>query len=605
MVVALNGAEHALREVKKMDAVLDGEEWPNAMAALQKNLLETSKLDEDCESWAGNERALLPILRSRYLEVGGVQASTKVSFFETGARPPVQQPPNTEKEKQAAAPDQVNQKNSPTDEPPKQPQASPASAAKQSDQAEAAERNQGPPTNPTKKAEPDPDQLLSSVGLRVFSGRWQDVRAAHSFFDEMAGTVDMVLTDILGDLPRGRSSPGAKPSWDFIENDEIEKLIQMSRSMLKPGAYIVLFHGIDQLHVIKSLLEASKFAVAPYPVIVAKEQSSLQKTTAVLFPQHAYEIFTVASKDPGGSQREFYPKLNDATHPYTSLRTPSKRKFNVIADVPTRTRKLCRVGEKKLIRNTEKPVALLRELLDMYCPEDGLVLDPYAGTYTTGLACLDTSRRSVLMEADPQCADLAKKRLVLATKTRITREERRSRMMLVDESTQGSTADAQTTDDFDEISHDGHTDNEESNQAGEETRKASTETKENEACRDDEGLSSPPKTRPSAEKGNICFGTGRLTPPPSRKFGCQHPMCRLPGIPLEDKPVFCNRCKMRMHSLCAYQRPLSSTNDNGLIKYCSEDCWALADSPTPKRGGSRKPRLLSPPARGRCHATRS
>ena len=82
MAKFFDGAGHALREMRKMDTMLDGEEWPSAMQALKKNLLRTSQLDEACESWAGNDRAVLPALRSRYLEVGGVAATTKLDFFE-------------------------------------------------------------------------------------------------------------------------------------------------------------------------------------------------------------------------------------------------------------------------------------------------------------------------------------------------------------------------------------------------------------------------------------------------------------------------------------------------------------------------------------------
>ena len=48
----------------------------------------------------------------------------------------------------------------------------------------------------------------------------------------------------------------------------------------------------------------------------------------------------------------------------------------------------------------EKPVPLLRELLEATCPAGGLVLDPFMGSGSTGEAALSTGRRFVGIEKD-------------------------------------------------------------------------------------------------------------------------------------------------------------------------------------------------------------
>lgn len=50
------------------------------------------------------------------------------------------------------------------------------------------------------------------------------------------------------------------------------------------------------------------------------------------------------------------------------------------------------------IHPTEKPLALLRELVRM-TPPDGLILDPFAGSGSTGVAALLEGRRAMLFEA--------------------------------------------------------------------------------------------------------------------------------------------------------------------------------------------------------------
>ncbi len=45
------------------------------------------------------------------------------------------------------------------------------------------------------------------------------------------------------------------------------------------------------------------------------------------------------------------------------------------------------------------------------CPEGGTVLDPFAGAGTTGLAARRLGRNAVLVELNPDYADIARKRL--------------------------------------------------------------------------------------------------------------------------------------------------------------------------------------------------
>lgn len=56
---------------------------------------------------------------------------------------------------------------------------------------------------------------------------------------------------------------------------------------------------------------------------------------------------------------------------------------------------------------TVKPVALMRWLCRLVTPPGGLVLDPFAGSGTTGIACRAEGFNAVLIEAEPEyCADI-------------------------------------------------------------------------------------------------------------------------------------------------------------------------------------------------------
>lgn len=60
---------------------------------------------------------------------------------------------------------------------------------------------------------------------------------------------------------------------------------------------------------------------------------------------------------------------------------------------------------------TVKPLALMRWLVRLICPSGGTVLDPFAGSGTTALACLHEGRDCILIEKEPPHCDIIRKRL--------------------------------------------------------------------------------------------------------------------------------------------------------------------------------------------------
>jgi DNA modification methylase len=59
---------------------------------------------------------------------------------------------------------------------------------------------------------------------------------------------------------------------------------------------------------------------------------------------------------------------------------------------------------------TVKPLSVIKDL-STRCPKDGLVLDPFMGSGTTGVACIRTGRRFVGIEIDAGYFEVARQRL--------------------------------------------------------------------------------------------------------------------------------------------------------------------------------------------------
>lgn len=72
-------------------------------------------------------------------------------------------------------------------------------------------------------------------------------------------------------------------------------------------------------------------------------------------------------------------------------------------------RHLVERGEKE--HPTQKPLSLIKELIELFSNKDSLVLDPFMGGGTTGVACAKLGRKFIGIEIDPQYFGIACKRI--------------------------------------------------------------------------------------------------------------------------------------------------------------------------------------------------
>lgn len=68
-------------------------------------------------------------------------------------------------------------------------------------------------------------------------------------------------------------------------------------------------------------------------------------------------------------------------------------------------------GRERKAHPTQKPLLLISELVKKHSVEDALVLDFFAGTGTTGVACKNLGRNCILGEINPAYVDIIKQRL--------------------------------------------------------------------------------------------------------------------------------------------------------------------------------------------------
>lgn len=69
------------------------------------------------------------------------------------------------------------------------------------------------------------------------------------------------------------------------------------------------------------------------------------------------------------------------------------------------------VAGKEKFHPTQKPVQLMEHLLKIHSNENDIVLDPFAGSGSTGVACANTNRNFIGMELDDTYFNIAKQRI--------------------------------------------------------------------------------------------------------------------------------------------------------------------------------------------------
>jgi len=63
---------------------------------------------------------------------------------------------------------------------------------------------------------------------------------------------------------------------------------------------------------------------------------------------------------------------------------------------------------------SQKPIKLMIELLEKFTKQSDIILDPFMGSGTTGVACVQTGRNFIGIEIEPKYYEIAEKRIAEA-----------------------------------------------------------------------------------------------------------------------------------------------------------------------------------------------
>ena len=214
-------------------------------------------------------------------------------------------------------------------------------------------------------------------------------------------SVDMILTD----LPYGTTAC----SWDSII--PLDKLWEQYNRVVKENAAMVFTASQP----FTTILASSNIKNFRYEWIWQKPQGT-NPMNAKIMPLKSHENILVFYK----IKPTYNPQMTKGT-PYGGFKSETStigevygKAKSVHRNNPEGTRypkTILKFKQEKGLHPTQKPVPLMEYLIKTYTNEGDVVLDSTMGSGTTGVACLNTSRKFIGIEKDPIYFQKAKERI--------------------------------------------------------------------------------------------------------------------------------------------------------------------------------------------------
>lgn len=219
-------------------------------------------------------------------------------------------------------------------------------------------------------------------------------------------SIDLIVTDLL----YGQT---ARNKWDTVI--PFDKLWEQYKRIIKDSGAIVLFgNGMFTADLMKSNPDMWR-----YNLIWQKTQST-GALNANRMPLRSHEDICVFYKKlptynpqkTTGHER----KVSKAEHKKNSKKSLNYGDYNFTSydsteRYPTSVWKFAKDTQKSAIHPTQKPVALIEEIVKTYSNPGDIVLDSCAGSMTTAIACVNTNRQYVCIEKDKDIFLQGKERL--------------------------------------------------------------------------------------------------------------------------------------------------------------------------------------------------
>ncbi len=404
-------ALYSIEEEEKFLKFISPDEWPKEMNTIRQNLLQTVQLSEEVLLNHGNKE-VLPCLLTAYKRHVPEKFNIKQKQAEltNNMKQKTCTGKNTDADNEAAPGPELDSDvdifvdNS----------SNKTSEGKEADVSTV--EKVGTNHNDKEKEKESLGSRLDSLkekGINCHNMKWED------FFAEVWSSKNKSLDAIITEPPSSPSlsfihkpnkTKGTSTSSDEeLSKSDIMDLVKAGKRILKPGGYFIVIIEFDLFQEWYLSFKANGFNIMRRPLTFSYKQNYVPRRPSEDqdFP-YGLEEYCFIPRLPGKHPDGFNP---DFKSNYNLIECNWTKRAPIITNVDQPTNKLCFPKSRKPVRVSEKSVNVLAEIIDLYVPPYGTVIDLFAGTMTLPIASLKTSRRCIAVEKDRQCFELAIARL--------------------------------------------------------------------------------------------------------------------------------------------------------------------------------------------------
>lgn len=209
-------------------------------------------------------------------------------------------------------------------------------------------------------------------------------------------TIDLVLIDPPYDISRptnfqsgeetGKDTDRFRISMDFGEWDKnftgLEIVIRECFRVLKDGGTMICFYDLWKIETLKSYLEAAGFVQIRFIEWIKTNPVPINSKINYLTNSREVAVLGVKKSKP-----TFHSEYDNGIYQYP----------------------ICQ--DKGRFHPTQKPLALIADLINKHSNEGEIVLDCFAGSCTTGVAAVLNNRQFIGCELDAEYYEKAVQRL--------------------------------------------------------------------------------------------------------------------------------------------------------------------------------------------------
>lgn len=164
-------------------------------------------------------------------------------------------------------------------------------------------------------------------------------------------------------------------NWDFMFNEYYR--------VLKKGGTLIMFYDIWKSSTIK--FYADKYKFKQHRICQWQKSNPVPINSNINYLSNAIEYFFSFTK---GKNPTFNSNYDNGVYVYP----------------------ICH-GKERYNHPTQKPLSLISDILKKHSKEGDLVLDVFAGTFTTHVACDNLNRKCISIEMDEIFYNIGKKRV--------------------------------------------------------------------------------------------------------------------------------------------------------------------------------------------------